>query len=150
MKMINVGYVWIPNPERSGTTVMHKGDKEMSLADAHELLGRAMRSHESLSGAIANLRRLITAADGAATQHEVAMHRHLELQRWLSAIESTDKYAYASLDAVRKNLRAALEAVEDSGDHDHGSGPIGRGKPCEGGDCLVMKARNILYTARNA
>jgi hypothetical protein len=42
------------------------------------------------------------------------------------------------------HLRAALAAYEATGDHDHGRGPIGPGRPCPGGDCWVTRARRAL------
>lgn len=43
-----------------------------------------------------------------------------------------------------QDVRDALRAYENCGDHDHGAGPIPAGTPCPGGDCLVARARAAI------
>jgi|CXWL01.1.fsa_nt_gi hypothetical protein len=42
------------------------------------------------------------------------------------------------------HLPAILARYEETGDHNHGKGPLSPGAPCPGGDCLVAKARALI------
>jgi hypothetical protein len=61
----------------------------------------------------------------------------LEKRRRVAALDEL-------VDSVAR-LRAALARYEETGDHDHGRGPIAPDGPCgNGSDCWVARARKAL------
>lgn len=46
--------------------------------------------------------------------------------------------------AERDDLYKLLGEYENTGDHDHGRGPIKPYADCPGGDCLVARARKLI------
>lgn len=67
-----------------------------------------------------------------------------ELQRQIRLVEELTENHITVPASVKKELADWLARYEKTGDHNHGSGRIKPGAPCEGGDCLVAKARTLL------
>lgn len=85
-------------------------------------------------------------ADEVAREMGYKSAKHRQARPALDALRHTVA-AFERGNTSTVALAACLFAYEETGDHNHGHGPIGLGKACEGGDCIVDKARKLLREA---